>query len=153
VQIRPARPADAQAIDQIVQRAYGPYVAQIGLRPAPMDVDYGEKIGAADVFVAVDLEVVGALVLAVMEDHVLIENVAVDPGRQGEGIGADLLAFAESWAEETGRRTVRLYTNVAMTRNIALYRRIGYEEVDRRGEGGFRRVFFVKQLVRDDSAR
>jgi hypothetical protein len=33
-----------------------------------------------------------------------------------------------------------------MTRNRALYARLGYEELDRRDEEGFDRVFFAKYL-------
>jgi hypothetical protein len=40
-----------------------------------------------------------------------------------------------------------------MTENLAFYPRLGYEEVDRRTDGGFERVFFVKRLdARDRSA-
>jgi 3'-phosphoadenosine 5'-phosphosulfate sulfotransferase len=42
VRIRPAEPADARAIAEIVERAYGGYVERIGLRPGPMDDDYAE---------------------------------------------------------------------------------------------------------------
>jgi len=146
VQIRQAAPADAVAIDRLVQRAYEPYVARIGMRPGPMDHDYREKVEKCDVFVAVDDDLVGVLVLVPLPDHVLLENVAVDPARQGEGIGGSLLAFAEARAKEIQKPTLRLYTHTAMTENIALYLRLGYEERERRSEAGFSRAFFVKQL-------
>lgn len=63
-------------------------------------------------------------------DHILIENVAVDPSRQGEGIGRTLLAFAEVYARKSRINTLRLYTNAAMTENLALYLRLDYREVD-----------------------
>jgi GNAT superfamily N-acetyltransferase len=50
--------------------------------------------------------VVGLIVLIEEADHVLVENVAVDPGRQGEGIGRALLAFAEGTGGPTCRRFV-----------------------------------------------
>jgi hypothetical protein len=37
-----------------------------------------------------------------------------------------------------------LYTNAAMSENLALYPRLGYREVDRRRDAGFDRVFFAK---------
>jgi ribosomal protein S18 acetylase RimI-like enzyme len=146
MRIRPARAADAEPIHALVQRAYGPYVARIGIRPGPMDDDYVEKVASGHAFVAEDSDIVGLIVLIEKPDHLLIENVAVDSIRQGEGIGRALLAFAEAHARGSGTLTLRLYTNVAMTENIAFYSRLGYREVDRRGEGGFERVFFAKQL-------
>ena len=51
----------------------------------------------------------------------VIENVAVDPARQGEGIGRLLLEFAEEAARRAGIDTVVLYTHEKMTENLALY--------------------------------
>jgi ribosomal protein S18 acetylase RimI-like enzyme len=147
MRIRPANFSDVDAIGGLVQRAYGPYVARIGLRPAPMDADYREKVNQADVFVAVDTEIVGVVVLIAMPDHVLIENVAVEADRRGEGIGKALLAFAEAHATKAGKPMLRLYTNAAMTENLALYSRLGYHEVGRRTENGFERVFLSKGLA------
>ncbi len=147
VRIRAALPEDAAAIDAIVQRAYGGYVEDLGVRPAPLDDDYTERVLRGDATVAiVGGEVVGAIVLIAEKDHVLVENVAVDPDRQGEGVGRALLAWAEAFARTAGTPEVRLYTNAGMTRNIALYGRLGYREVDRRSSGKFRRVFFSKRL-------
>ncbi len=111
-----------------------------------MDVDYGRAVAETDVFVFEAEQPIGYVVLIAEEDHLLVDNVAVEPACQGEGIGRQLLAFAEEVAETGGRRELRLYTNAAMTENIALYSRIGYREVERRSENGFDRVFFVKRL-------
>lgn len=77
----------------------------------------------------------------------LLDNVAVDPIRQGSGVGRKLLAFAEQAALKAGYRSIRLYTNEAMTENIALYARIGYVETHRGEEKGLRRVYMTKQLT------
>jgi ribosomal protein S18 acetylase RimI-like enzyme len=42
---------------------------------------------------------------------------------------------------------LRLYTNELMVANIALYQRLGYREVERRQDAGFRRVFMRKPVV------
>jgi hypothetical protein len=42
---------------------------------------------------------------------------------------------------------VRLYTNEAMTENIALYSRIGFMETHRAEERGLRRVYMIKTLA------
>jgi GNAT superfamily N-acetyltransferase len=72
-----------------------------------------------------------ALVETVDEGEVLlVENVAVAPGRQGQRLGTRLLALAEAIARDLGRPRLRLYTNALWAENIALYRRLGYA-VDR----------------------
>jgi hypothetical protein len=68
------------------------------------------------------------------------------PTAQGSGFGGRLLAFAEDAARQAGYRVIRLYTNAAMTENIARYLRIGYVETRRDGEKGFRRVYMEKQI-------
>jgi GNAT superfamily N-acetyltransferase len=146
VEIRPARPEDAAEIDALVQRAYGHYVELIGGRPAPMDADYEEKVAEGGVFVADEGAVVGAIVLAEEHDHLLIENVAVIPERQGEGIGRALLCFAEQRAREARIDLLRLYTHALMSENLVIYARLGYREEKRRTDNGFERVFLVKRL-------
>lgn len=112
-----------------------------------MDDDYGEKVAQGHVSVAVEAgEIVGLIVLIQEPDHLLVENVAVQPERQSQGIGRALLAFAESVAAEADLTTLRLYTHAAMTENLAFYPRLGYTEFDRRTDNGFERVFFSKRL-------
>jgi hypothetical protein len=41
---------------------------------------------------------------------------------------------------------MRLYTNAAMTENLAYYSRRGYTETHRAHQDGFHRVFFRKRL-------
>lgn len=131
----------------IVERAYAHYVERIGGRPAPMDDDYAIRVSGGLVDVAVkDDELLGLIVLVPVDDSLLVENVAVDPSRQGRGVGRALLAHAEAIASHLGLAELRLYTNAAMTENLTLYLRLGYREVDRRTEGGFERVLFSKVL-------
>jgi len=110
-----------------------------------MDDDYPALIAAGEVSVMEDdAGILGIVVLRAAEDHLLIHNVAVEPARQGEGLGRELLAFAERRAVEAGLPELRLYTHETMTENISLYARWGWEEYKRRGEAGFARVFFRK---------
>jgi|SRR6476469_1562387 len=154
VQIRPGTQVDSSAVHALVQRAYAPYVDRIGRQPGPMTDDYPAKIEQGHLSVAIDGSgVVGLIVLVEEPDHLLVENVAVDPGRQSAGIGRTLLAFAEETARAAGLRTLRLYTNAAMTENLAFYPRLGYEEVDRRTDNGFERVFFAKHLPQEVRGR
>lgn len=149
VEIRPARLNDIDALVSIAQRAYDPYVARIGRRPAPMDDDYLARIDSGQVDVAVvDDSPVGMIVTVLEADHLLVENVAVDPAHHGRGIGGALLRHAEDVAERAQVGEVRLYTNAAMVENLAMYRRLGYHEVKRCRSDGFDRVFFTKRVVR-----
>jgi len=79
-------------------------------------------------------------------DHLLLENVAVHPARQGRGIGRALLDHAETRARELGLSRVRLYTHETMTENLALYRARGYRETARAVEDVYRRVHLAKPL-------
>ncbi len=81
------------------------------------------------------------------EDHLLLEDVAVAPQAQGLGVGGRLLWLAEEQACARGLREVRLYTNEAMTENLAYYLRRGYSETHQATQNGFRRVFFTKLLA------
>lgn len=144
--IRRALAIDVSPVNDIVERAYSIYIERIGRRPAPMDDDYAEKIRQGHTFVADDDGIAGLIVLIHEVDHLLIENVAVDPRRQREGIGRALLSYAETHAHELRASTLRLYTNAAMTENLALYTSLGYHETHRRSENGFQRVYLSKRL-------
>jgi len=79
-------------------------------------------------------------------DHLLLDNVAVDPAAQGTGLGRALIAFAEAEARRRGYAEMRLYTHETMTENIALYSRTGWTETGRGEQNGFARVFFRKPV-------
>lgn len=146
--IRRASAGDAAAAAAITRAAYEPYVGRIGREPAPMAADFGALIEAGDVWVATDRDqVVGVLVLRPQDTALLLESVAVDPARQGQGIGRSLIDHAERVAREAGLGAVDLYTNALMTENLRLYPSLGYEVVDRRREDGFDRVYFRKPLA------
>jgi GNAT superfamily N-acetyltransferase len=145
VEVRQARADEIDVVREIVEQAYLPYVERIGRRPAPMDDDYVVRIrdGLVDVVDHHD-EILGLVVLVEEEHALLVENLAVRPASQGQGIGRALLAHAERTAVRIGLVELRLYTNSAMTENLELYSRLGWHEVDRRTEDGFQRVFFTK---------
>ena len=112
-----------------------------------MTADYGRAVASGEAWVAVQGDrIVGLVVLPPAEDHLLLENVAVLPEAQGRGVGSRLLQLAEEQALALGLRQVRLYTNEAMTENLAYYARRGYRETHRSTQDGFRRVFFTKDL-------
>ncbi|MBF6330507.1 GNAT family N-acetyltransferase [Nocardia transvalensis] len=147
IRIRQAHPNDTAAVSKLVRTAYAHYVERMGREPTPMTADYARLIEAGEVWVAEQANViVGILVLEVHPDHLLLENIAVSRDVRGTGLGRRLLEFTESFARQHNLSEIRLYTNEAMTENIAYYPRRGYVETHRAIENGRRRVFFTKHL-------
>ena len=145
--LRSATGADAAGIAQCVRAAYTHYVERIGTPPGPMLDDYHRVVRDHRAHVIDDGgEIVGVLVLMDKEDGLLLDNVAVLPSRQGEGIGRRLVEHAEAEAHRLGHRHLDLYTHEQMTENIAMYLHYGYEEIERRTERGFPRVYMRKKL-------
>lgn len=72
-----------------------------------------------------------SLALEPGEGCLTIWSVAVSPARQGEGLSRQLLDFAEQRARDLGFSEIRLFTNLLMARNIALYAGRGYRETHR----------------------
>jgi ribosomal protein S18 acetylase RimI-like enzyme len=144
---RLGREDDLAAVRELAVAAYEIYVERIGRPPAPMTADYAEAIRAGTLWVAEDASrIVGLLVLEPKPDHLLLDNVAVHPDAQGRGIGRRLLQLAEQRARAERYAEIRLYTNEAMTENIAYYSLHGYVETHRGVGDGFRRVYFRKLL-------
>ncbi|PHK94290.1 GNAT family N-acetyltransferase [Pseudoroseomonas rhizosphaerae] len=143
--IRPARPEEAGALAALAERAYADYVPLIGRRPAPMDDDYAARIAAGQAWVleAEEGGLAALLVLEPADGHLWLDNVAVDPARQRGGLGRALMRFVAREALRRGLPEVRLLTNERMERNLAFYARLGFAELERREEKGFRRVFMV----------
>jgi ribosomal protein S18 acetylase RimI-like enzyme len=136
-----------QSIFECVNAAYSIYIDRIGKKPAPMLADYMELISKNLVYVISDNEELqGLIVLIPKENFLLIENVAVHPSFQGQGIGRKLIEFAITFAEEACIQEVRLYTNELMTENLMYYPKFGFIEVERRIEDGYRRVYMSKSL-------
>jgi ribosomal protein S18 acetylase RimI-like enzyme len=146
--IRAATAADVPAIAQTVALAYGHYIARMGRPPAPMLDDHAARVSAGTAWVLTEgAAVSGILVLLPLPDHLLLDNIAVAPDRQGCGLGRRLLTFAEAEALRRGYREIRLYTHETMVENQCLYAAIGYEETGRGTEVGYERVFMRKRLV------
>jgi ribosomal protein S18 acetylase RimI-like enzyme len=124
---RAAVPADLSAIRDLVGSAYGRWVPVIGREPLPMLADYEAALQHHDFDLLFDGDtLIGLIETALHPDHLWIENVAVDPSRQGQGWGSHLLQRAETRARAAGRTELRLLTNAAFDSNVALYQKLGY---------------------------
>lgn len=146
VALRRAGPSDAEAIRRLVHAAYGHYTTLLGRTPTPMLTDYDAAVRDDEVWV---LEqpgggLVGVVVLIEHADHLWIDNVAVDPGAQGRGLGRRLLAFADDEARRRRLPELGLLTNERYVANIAMYERYGYRETHRTHHLGTDLVHFRK---------
>ncbi len=65
---------------------------------------------------------------------------------RGLGLGRRLVAELERRAAETGATTVRLDTNGALTEAIALYRSVGYREIEPFNDNPYAHHWFEKSL-------
>ena len=65
---------------------------------------------------------------------------------RGVGLGSRLLRHLEDQARALGHRTVRLDTNAALTEAIGMYRRAGYQAIERYNDDPWATHFFEKNL-------
>ena len=97
--------------------------------------------------------VVGYLIGWPETDAYFIDNIAIEPTRQGEGLGRKLMDHAIEEARRLGLPAVRLYTNVAMNENLSMYAHLGFSETHRVWEDGFHRVYLRLDLGMTDETK
>ena len=145
--IRRASPDDAEYIRSIARAAFEQYTVRIGREPAPMVADFVAAISSDQVVVIETAAVVAGYRIGWPEaDAYFIDNIAIEPTRQGEGLGRKLMDHAIEEARRLSLPAVRLYTNVAMNENLSLYAHLGFAETHRAWEDGFHRVYLRLNL-------
>ena len=149
LELRRATPADAGAIRRVVHAAYVDYTPLLGRTPFPMLTDFDAAIREHEVWVLVGADGSVAAVLELIDepDRLWIDNVAVDPARQGRGLGRRLLQFADDEARRRGRPELGLLTNERYLANIAMYERYGYVETHREPRQGTDLIHFRKRVA------
>ncbi len=112
-----------------------------------MNADFARQIEAGLVHVALrGSRFAGYVVFYPEGDHLHLEAVAVLPEHTGKGVGRALIGHVEQVARREGLKAVELYTNEAMTENLAMYPKMGYRETQRKWHEGYNRVFFRKAV-------
>jgi ribosomal protein S18 acetylase RimI-like enzyme len=137
-EFRRATQADVGAIRDLTRAAYAKWVPVIGREPKPMGADYEAAIRKHCFdLLYIDDVLVGLIEIIDEKNRLLIENVAVSPNFQRQGLGSKLMAHAEEVAASLGCERVWLYTNQRFTENITFYLRLGYciEREEDIGEG------------------
>ena len=151
--IRRATEDDVERIAAIARAAYGKYVPRIGREPPPMLADFAAEVAAGHVVVIEIVRAVeGYLISWPKMDAYFIDNIAVDPTRQGLGLGRQLMEYAVLEAKRHNLSAIQLYTNATMTENLAMYAHMGFVQTHRvmetqfHVETGSSRVYMRRSL-------
>jgi GNAT superfamily N-acetyltransferase len=103
---------------------------------APAESRHGMSVEAllkqgVDFFVArQDGQAIGcAGVLCVGREYAEVKRMYVRPAARGQGVGAQLLAYLEAFAQARGITTLRLETGEAQVEAQRLYTRVGYRPI------------------------
>lgn len=143
-----ARAEDVDAIEAMVNAAFSMYIERLGTRPAAMIANYHLLVASGDLYVLrTNGHTVGAVLLTEDSGSLKLSNLVVDPSAQGLGYSRYLMSFAYELARSRGLSAITLFTNVLMHENISLYTRLGFEQIGRKTENGFDRVYFRKILT------
>ena len=143
--VRRATATDVPSVQNVITAAYAKYLVRMDQPPAPLLRDYAAAVEDGGLWVT-GSPVTGVISLCHAGTSLLVENVAVHPAAQGTGLGRRLMEFAEQEAIRLRLTRLTLYTNEVMTENYATYIHLGYREVARRTEDGYRRIFMEKAV-------
>jgi ribosomal protein S18 acetylase RimI-like enzyme len=156
---RTAMLSEGEEIVRIIRAAFTPYVRALGREfPADGSARFAEErerfvaeLERGDVYVALDGErIVGAVRTKPQEKDLYIQQIAVDPARQGTGVGSWLLQRIDEMARARGLGGLSLETAEMAVANIRLYQRHGFEIVScgppDHGLDPHTRVYMVKSL-------
>lgn len=86
----------------------------------------------------------GCVFLRTEPDCLYIGKLAVDPGRQGKGIGRCLLATAEDTARTLHLPQLRLETRIELVGNHSRFAAWGFRRTAEKSHAGYDRVTFVE---------
>ena len=133
--IRPARPEDAPRLQHIELATQGQFAAigydQVAANPPDSIELLVEYARSERSWVAVvDDEVVGYILVGVLDNAAHIFHVCVHPGHQGHGVGKALIEQVKSWARSAGRPAITLATFYEVPWNGPLYEHLGFRVLD-----------------------
>ncbi|WP_428683585.1 GNAT family N-acetyltransferase [Reyranella sp.] len=149
---RTAQLAECADADRVLRAAFAPYLAKLGRK---ISADYYKWLPASiergDVFVAEQGgQIVGVAATERREAELFLDRLAVDPSKQGTGLGRWVLQRLDEVARSRGDRTVSLVTAEMMDHLIRLYGSHGFAVVHRglpdHGKDTHMRVHMAKAL-------
>lgn len=152
-EIQRADTGDVDAMGACVHDAYRHYIRRMGKVPGPMLDDYAYRVENNHTYVIKSHDrVIALLVLIEDENGMLLDNIAVHPDAQGQGIGKKLMAFAEDLAVRSGYTRITLYTHVTMTESFEMYKQLGYVVSEKKTVDGYQRIYMEKALEKPKTA-
>ncbi len=103
------------------------------------------KAASETLFVALDDgALVGCLFARPKDGALYVGKVAVDPRRQGAGVGRALFAAAEALARELALPVMELETRIELSENHAIFGALGFAIVSQHAHPGFARTTYVR---------
>jgi ribosomal protein S18 acetylase RimI-like enzyme len=137
--LRPATPADEEFCFQLHKRAMGEYVAAIWGGDDAVQRDYHARAFDPDHWqiITVGGADAGLFIVEERPEEIYLGRIELHPDHQGRGIGRHLTQGLVGRAHEHGRH-VTLDVLTVNTRAHALYRRLGFQETARHGDGGIK---------------
>ena len=126
-------PSERDEVERVIRAAFAPYVRALGREVSDAGfVRLPAELERGDIHVGLDADrIVGVVRTERQEDDLYIDQIAVDPSRQGGGVGSWLLLRIEEVARSSGAHGMSLNTAEMMEHLVRLYRRHGFEIVRR----------------------
>lgn len=95
-------------------------------------------------FLAVESgQLIGCAFAKVKPDCVYVGKLAVNPGRQGQGIGRRLMQAVERFAEQTGQPVLELETRIELVENHQTFAAFGFVRTAEHAHEGYARTTYV----------
>jgi ribosomal protein S18 acetylase RimI-like enzyme len=91
----------------------------------------------------IDDELAGCVFIKEKDDRFYLGKLAVAPAFEGQGIGRKLVEKAEQLAVACGKPVMELQTRIELTRNHAVFEKLGYRKVAETAHPGFTRTTSV----------
>ncbi|PRD53206.1 GNAT family N-acetyltransferase [Phyllobacterium myrsinacearum] len=133
MQFRSGDAGDVPAV-QAIERASAARFHAVGMEqianddPTPAALLL-ERIGQNRLLVAVDKRPVAFVIFDVVDDHLYIEQIDVDPAHAGKRIGSALIGLVEDRARKEARMGLLLSTFLDVPWNAPYYRRLGFTDI------------------------
>lgn len=138
-------PFNSTRYDELVELRYKVLLEPLGLKFLDMHREKEANYLHIGCIETLDDKLIGGLILTPINDkEIRLMQVAINSKHQGEGIGRELVKYAEKRAKETGYTKIVMH---AMLSVVSFYERLGYyQEGDVFEEKGVTFVRMVKNL-------
>jgi ribosomal protein S18 acetylase RimI-like enzyme len=140
--LRAATAADAATIAAIIAASFEEYRGRLepesgalGETAEAVTAELARESGA--IIAERNGEVVGCVMVKLLEDDLYLGRLAVVPAARGQGIARRLVEAVEDEARRRELAGVRLGVRIALTENQKLFASLGYVEISREAHEGF----------------